>query len=68
MFFRGYNEVKIRNNIEAEIFQTLLDEAKTAYDESIVHPLKSDTPEDMENNLDKITEWVKAFESNHTNA
>ncbi|XP_054713016.1 adenylate kinase isoenzyme 6-like [Uloborus diversus] len=64
---RGYNGKKLENNIQCEIFQTLYDEAKGAYNPSIVFKLKSNTPEDMESNIEEICRWVEAYKSNNAN-
>ncbi|KAK3735370.1 hypothetical protein QZH41_008701 [Actinostola sp. cb2023] len=45
---RGYTDKKLTNNIECEIFQTILEEAKESYQRNIVHELSSNTPEDLE--------------------
>jgi len=58
---RRYNEEKIKNNMECEIFQTALDEARESYKEDIVHELQSNVPEDMERNLDQISSWISQF-------
>nr|CAB3220767.1 adenylate kinase isoenzyme 6-like [Phallusia mammillata] len=58
---RSYNEEKIKNNIECEIFQTILDEARESYKSDIVHELQSNTPENMENNVDEIVAWCKQW-------
>ncbi|KAH7863072.1 hypothetical protein Vadar_012961 [Vaccinium darrowii] len=42
---RGYSGVKLTNNIQCEIFQVLLEEAKDSYPEDIVVALRSDTIE-----------------------
>ncbi|CAM9002976.1 unnamed protein product [Rhodiola kirilowii] len=55
---RGYTGSKLSNNIECEIFQTLLEEAKESYADNIVVALKSDTVEDMSRNVETLTEWV----------
>ncbi|KFM67087.1 Adenylate kinase isoenzyme 6, partial [Stegodyphus mimosarum] len=64
---RGYSGKKLENNIQCEIFQTLLDEAKEAYDPSIVFKLNSNTPEDMESNIEEICRWIEIYKNNHTN-
>ena len=56
--FRGYLEKKVKENVECEIFQTILEEAKDSYKPEIVHELPSNTPEEMEENLEKITQWL----------
>ncbi|XP_078483699.1 adenylate kinase isoenzyme 6-like [Ciona intestinalis] len=58
---RGYNEVKLKNNIESEIFQIILDEARESYDQQIVHELESNTPENMEKNIEQIVAWVNQW-------
>ncbi|KAK7276597.1 hypothetical protein RIF29_17740 [Crotalaria pallida] len=56
---RGYNESKLSNNVECEIFQVLLEEAKESYPEDIVVALKSDTIEDISRNVATLTDWVR---------
>ncbi|KAK6103206.1 Adenylate kinase isoenzyme 6 [Brugia pahangi] len=60
---RGYNKKKIEENIECEIFGSLLEEAKDSYDEKIVYELQNETVEEMFYNLDRIcqlvSEWKK---------
>lgn len=56
---RGYEGKKLEDNVQCEIFQVLVDEAKSAYDEEIVHELMSDTPDQMEDNLEKISTWIQ---------
>ncbi|CAB4070177.1 AK6 [Lepeophtheirus salmonis] len=38
---RGYKDAKLEDNVQCEIFQTILDEAKESYEESIVFELSS---------------------------
>merc|ERR1712107_905234 len=54
---RGYNEKKRSENMEAEIMQVILDVARESYAHEIVHEVPSNTIEDMENNLDRISQW-----------
>lgn len=58
---RGYEGKKLEDNVQCEIFQVLLDEAKSAYDEEIVHELMSDTPDQMEENLERICTWIESW-------
>ena len=58
---RGYSGKKLTENVECEIFQTILEEAKESYREEIVHELKSNTPDEMETNLDQIEQWVQQW-------
>jgi len=55
---RGYSEKKLKENIEAEIMQVVLDEAKEAYDPSIVIELTSDDDKQMEANVASIVQWL----------
>lgn len=59
---RGYSGSKLSNNVECEIFQTLLEEAKESYPEHIVLPLKSDSIEDISTNLSSLTDWVRTWQ------
>lgn len=58
---RGYKGKKLQDNIQCEIFQTIYEEAMSSYKEEIVHQLSSNTPEDMERNLDQIIPWIEQW-------
>lgn len=58
---RGYEGAKLSNNIECEIFQVLLEEAKESYAEDIVIALKSDNIEDITRNVATITDWIRSW-------
>lgn len=49
---------KLTNNIECEIFQVLLEEAKASYAEDIVMALQSNSVEDISRNVATLTEWI----------
>jgi len=51
--------------VQCEIFQSIYEEAMEAYDQEIVHQLPSNDPEDMERNLEKITQWVEQWMKDH---
>lgn len=57
----GYALSKIQENNEAEIMQVLLDEARESYAEEIVVELKSESPEDVESNLERIEQWIMTW-------
>ena len=61
LFFRDYSEKKIKENVECEIFQTILEEARDSYSTDIVHECQSNYPEDMENNLENIILWLQQW-------
>lgn len=58
---RGYKGSKLSNNIECEIFQTLLEEAKESYPEDIVVALRSDCVDDLSRNVATLTDWVMSW-------
>ncbi|EPZ34364.1 putative adenylate kinase isoenzyme 6 [Rozella allomycis CSF55] len=60
---RNYSVKKITENIECEIMQVVLDEAMDAYAKEMVVELNNNTTEDMDSNVDRIMEWIKAFQS-----
>ncbi|KAG4132835.1 hypothetical protein ERO13_D08G057700v2 [Gossypium hirsutum] len=58
---RGYEGAKLSNNIECEIFQVLLEEAKDSYSEDIVKALKSDNIDDITRNVSSLTDWIRSW-------
>lgn len=60
---RGYNERKIRSNMECEIFQIPLDEAKDSYRNELIFELQSDQDSDLEANVKKVCEWLESWRS-----
>jgi len=58
---RGYSGKKLEDNIQCEIFQTILDEAKESYPEEIVHELPSNTDEDLKQNVGRIRSWISQW-------
>jgi adenylate kinase len=63
---RGYNETKLNENVEAEIMQVVLEEAKESYEDDIVHECRSDCVEDMEQNVERVKGWIEAWKVNNT--
>lgn len=63
---RGYSETKLQENLDAEIMQVLLDEAKDSYDEEIVIELYSNEVEEMESNVDRVVAWREAWDKQHS--
>ncbi|KAH8550534.1 AAA domain-containing protein [Umbelopsis sp. PMI_123] len=63
---RNYNQRKITENIECEIMQVVLDEARESYAEEIVIELPSNDINDMESNVDRVRQWVDAYKANHS--
>ncbi|KAL5365459.1 AAA domain-containing protein [Aspergillus floccosus] len=60
---RGYKETKLQENLDAEIFGVLLEEAREAFDEEIVVELNSEKDDDVENNCARIATWVDSWKS-----
>ncbi|KAG2333474.1 hypothetical protein Bca52824_004654 [Brassica carinata] len=58
---RGYSGAKLSNNIECEIFQVMLEEARDSYREEIVIALQSDALEDVSNNVASLTGWIESW-------
>lgn len=61
---RNYKEKKIKENIECEIFHTILEEAQDSYDEEIVHTLKNENSEDRTAALEKMQQLIEEEEKN----
>lgn len=58
---RKYNEKKRSENVECEIMQVVLQEAKESYDENIVHEVYSNTLEELDANVERIDQWCKQW-------
>lgn len=58
---RGYPLKKIQENNEAEIMQTVLEDAKESYEEEIVVELRSEGIGDLDSNVARIVAWIEAW-------
>lgn len=56
---RGYSAIKIEENISCEIMQVVLSEAQESYAESIVFPLESCNQENLQRNLQFLTQKIQ---------
>ena len=56
---RGYGEEKLQENMDAEIMQVVLEEAREGFDSGCVVELESNGVEEMETNVERVDEWVK---------
>lgn len=56
---RGYNSKKIQNNVEYEIFQMGLDEAKSSYKPEIVFEVRGENEEGLQNGLAMVKEFLE---------
>ena len=57
---RGYSQKKLSENMEAEIMQVILEEARESYSQEIVIELPSNSTEDVEANTTRCLEWMRA--------
>ncbi|KAF3002799.1 hypothetical protein G7054_g6155 [Neopestalotiopsis clavispora] len=62
---RNYPEAKLQENLDSEIMEVLLQEARDSYSEEIVVELKSDDSDQMETNIDRIEAWIKQWKEDH---
>lgn len=62
----NYLQKKIEQYIQAEDFQTCLNEAREAFDETIVHELYNDTDADLKKNVDYLLKWIDQWPFNET--
>jgi adenylate kinase len=65
LLHRRYNEQKRNQNMECEIMQVLLEEAKESYAPEIVVELKNNTLEDMECNMQRVKQWHTQWMEDH---
>ncbi|GAB2269580.1 Adenylate kinase isoenzyme 6 [Dionaea muscipula] len=63
---RGYTGAKLSNNIECEIFQVLVEEAKESYPQDIVVAMRSDSVDDIARNVVILKDWVTGWSPNPT--
>lgn len=62
---RGYPARKITENIEAEIFEVVVEEAREAFDEDKVWQRPSETNDNMEENLKEVQRFVENWRTPH---
>ena len=65
---RKYPELKLQENLDSEIMEVLLQEARDSYDEEIVVELQSNNAEQMDENVDRIEGWFKQWKENNSSA
>jgi adenylate kinase len=62
---RDYPEAKLQENLDSEIMEVLLQEARESYDEEIIVELTSNTSDDMESNIERIETWIGLWKTNN---
>ncbi|KAF5505222.1 Adenylate kinase isoenzyme 6-like protein HBR1 [Colletotrichum siamense] len=63
---RKYPEAKLQENLDSEIMEVLLQEARDAFDEEIVVELTSNTSDEMETNVSRVEEWLEQWMKDHS--
>ena len=58
--------MKLQENLDSEIMEVLLQEAKESYDEEIVVELQSVTADEMESNVERIEQWLSQWKENNS--
>ncbi len=58
---RKYPEAKLQENLDSEIMEVLLEEAREAFDADAIVELRSDSPDEMEANLDRMEAWLRQW-------
>jgi broad-specificity NMP kinase len=51
----------LQENLDSEIMEVLLDEAREAFDAEIVVELTSNNSDEMESNVERIEVWVNQW-------
>lgn len=62
---RGYGEKKLQENLDCEIMEVLLQEARDAYDEGVVVELKSEKTEDVDESVERIEQWIRNWKKDN---
>ena len=63
---RGYAAAKVAENVECEIMQVILDEAKESYAAEIVHEMPSENLEQMDANVARVGTWLAAWKADNS--
>ncbi|XP_022118460.1 adenylate kinase isoenzyme 6 homolog [Pieris rapae] len=58
---RGYTGKKLDDNIQCEIFETILEEAQSSYKPEIVIQLQNETEEQLLSNVQSIVDWIERW-------
>lgn len=58
-------EQKLQENLDAEIMQVILEEAKESYDEEIVVELQSNNTDEIDSNVERISLWLQQWSQDH---
>ena len=61
---RNYPERKLQDNLDSEIMEVLLAEARESYDDEIVVELQSNEVDDIDNNVERVELWIRNWKEN----
>ncbi|KAI9558536.1 hypothetical protein GHT06_015324 [Daphnia sinensis] len=61
---RGYSGKKLEDNIQCEIFGTILEEAIDSYPKDSVFELSSNSADEMDQNVEQIVQWIEQWKQN----
>lgn len=64
---RGYKDNKIQENLDCEIMEVILQDARESYIPEIVIELSSNSVEEMEENVERIVGWTENWIKDHDN-
>ena len=62
---RKYPEAKLQENLDSEIMEVLLQEARDSYAAEMVVELTSNSTDEMESNVDRIESWIKQWKKDN---
>ena len=65
IYFRNYDDAKLQENLDAEIFGVLAEEAREAFDEEIVVELNSENADDIDSNCERVISWLESWKKQH---
>lgn len=51
--------------MQCEIFQTLLEEARSSYEAEIVHEIYGNSEENLSSNVERIKLWIEQWSKNN---
>jgi adenylate kinase len=57
---------RLDENMDAEIMEVLLQEARDSYDEEIVVELQSDDLDQIDENIERIQAWIENWKKDHS--
>jgi adenylate kinase len=62
---RNYSDKKIEQNIQSEIFQVCLDDARETFDESLIHEIINETEDDFKKNIENLSNWINQWSTDN---